>query len=360
MIKENNVNWSQRNYKVTLTQHIYIHERKFRETSRKLPLNPQLSVAIELKNFKNEEKPNNFFKLSNVQSVPPWTQKKIETVAATKEGIQSMVGHYDTRSTLMDSPHLKCIDSIETFPVDKRYSSQSNFFTLTENDILTFEERNSCKLNVLSNETQSTTEETGCFHAVNCRKTSSSEESEPPEQGLDNFFSRISWLVSLLILQSFISLILERFKDLVQHHPIILYYLTMLVGAGGNAGTQSTALLIRSLAVGSCKKKDYMTVILDQCRIGLYLSFILAIITFFRLYIFEHNIPEIIAVSTSMFVITLSSVLIGTLCPILFKQCKIDPAHAGATSQVLMDLVSVCLICLTAILMLDIVLPFFF
>lgn len=382
MSRQNSINGSQRYYKVTSTQHVYIQENNVPETRRKLPLNSELSVAIELKNLKNEQIPYNLLKLPSLQSISQWTPKGMEPTVATTAGMPSIFGHCDTQSSSMDSLHLKCIDSNETFPINKRYSSQINFLTLSENDALTLEEQHACKLNVLSNETQSTTEDTGCFHAFNCRlvpqlesksnkeksqeicylpsKTISNEESEVHEQGLDNFFSRISWLISLLILQSFISLILERFKDIVQHHPIILYYLTMLVGAGGNAGTQSTALLIRSLAVGSCKKKDYMTVIVDQCRIGLYLSFILSIITFFRLYIFEHNIPEIIAVSTSMFVITLSSVFIGTLCPILFKQCKIDPAHAGATSQVIMDLVSVCLICLTAILMLDIVLPFFF
>jgi uncharacterized membrane protein YhaH (DUF805 family) len=365
MSRQNSINGSQRYYKVTSTQHVYIQENNVPETRRKLPLNSELSVAIELKNLKNEQIPYNLLKLPSLQSISQWTPKGMEPTVATTAGMPSIFGHCDTQSSSMDSLHLKCIDSNETFPINKRYSSQINFLTLSENDALTLEEQHACKLNVLSNETQSTTEDTGCFHAFNCRlvpqlesksnkeksqeicylpsKTISNEESEVHEQGLDNFFSRISWLISLLILQSFISLILERFKDIVQHHPIILYYLTMLVGAGGNAGiflpspyvssiiicvcvrvcfkgTQSTALLIRSLAVGSCKKKDYMTVIVDQCRIGyflflvykalflnklffrLYLSFILSIITFFRLYIFEHNIPEIIGKKNERFV----------------------------------------------------------
>lgn len=65
--------------------------------------------------------------------------------------------------------------------------------------------------------------------------------------------SRATWLIGLLAVQSASSFILAGNEALIQRHPAIVYFLTMLVGAGGNAGNQSAVRVIRGLATGgSC------------------------------------------------------------------------------------------------------------
>ena len=74
------------------------------------------------------------------------------------------------------------------------------------------------------------------------------------DESVDEFLvalrSRVAWLVGLLTLQSMSSFILSDYEALIQAHPSIVFFLTMLVGAGGNAGNQSAVRIIRGLAVG--------------------------------------------------------------------------------------------------------------
>jgi Mg/Co/Ni transporter MgtE len=62
-------------------------------------------------------------------------------------------------------------------------------------------------------------------------------------------WSRGKWLLGLLVLQSMSSVVLDKYQDLLQHHLVITLFLTMLVGAGGNAGNQSA---IKVCIVAAC------------------------------------------------------------------------------------------------------------
>ncbi len=68
---------------------------------------------------------------------------------------------------------------------------------------------------------------------------------EPNVTFLDALRSRANWLVGLLALQSCSGFILSRNEELLRDHPAIIYFLTMLVGAGGNAGNQASVRVIR-------------------------------------------------------------------------------------------------------------------
>ena len=72
--------------------------------------------------------------------------------------------------------------------------------------------------------------------------------------GGDNFVqalrSRVSWLLGLLVMQSCSSFVLAANDALLASHPTVIYFMTMLVGAGGNAGNQSAVRMIRGLATG--------------------------------------------------------------------------------------------------------------
>mmetsp|Transcript_20819 Transcript_20819/g.46946 ORF Transcript_20819/g.46946 Transcript_20819/m.46946 type:complete len:162 (-) Transcript_20819:134-619(-) len=68
--------------------------------------------------------------------------------------------------------------------------------------------------------------------------------------------SRTTWLVGLLFFQSMSSFILAGNDVLIRNHPTIVYFLTMLVGAGGNAGNQSAVRIIRGIATGHVNKRN--------------------------------------------------------------------------------------------------------
>mmetsp|Transcript_42679 Transcript_42679/g.77955 ORF Transcript_42679/g.77955 Transcript_42679/m.77955 type:complete len:286 (+) Transcript_42679:146-1003(+) len=80
---------------------------------------------------------------------------------------------------------------------------------------------------------------------------------EPNLTFLDAMKSRANWLVGLLALQSCSGFILSRNEMLLQDHPVIVYFLTMLVGAGGNAGNQASVRVIRG--IGECMHIYYIS-----------------------------------------------------------------------------------------------------
>eukprot|EP01071_Lankesteria_metandrocarpae_P009954 Lankesteria_metandrocarpae@DN5263_c0_g1_i3.p2 len=148
-------------------------------------------------------------------------------------------------------------------------------------------------------------------------------------ESLDKFSHRASWLVGLLILQSTSSFILKAFDGLLATHPVVVYFLTMLIGAGGNAGSQSTVLAIRGLALGTLNRQTRFQFVVRQLTIGLFLAVLLFVTSFLRVYLFDADLFDVLAVCTSMFAIVITSVFLGSIIPLGLKACHIDPAHAG-------------------------------
>eukprot|EP00434_Breviolum_minutum_P043527 symbB.v1.2.038805.t1/scaffold6181.1/size20265/3 len=178
-------------------------------------------------------------------------------------------------------------------------------------------------------------------------------EEEKASAGLQIFWHRAGWLVLLLLCQSSSSFILQRFEFLIKSHPTVIYFLTMLVGAGGNAGGQSTVLVVRRLALATLgsKKSDrvdalsFRRIIGPEIVVGAKLALVLFAAAFLRCAIFKVYGAECIAICLSMLVIVFTSTALGAALPLLLSELGVDPAHAGATIQVLMDVSGVALTC---------------
>ena len=152
---------------------------------------------------------------------------------------------------------------------------------------------------------------------------------------------RAGWLVGLLVLQSCSSFILARNEDLLESHLVIVQFLTMLVGAGGNAGNQASVRVIRGLAVGTLNERTLRAFLWTEAKMGVALSLILGLAGFLRALVFMVPIAETVAITTSLYMIVLSSVGIGATLPLAMYRCGLDPAHSSTTIQVLMDILGV-------------------
>lgn len=85
------------------------------------------------------------------------------------------------------------------------------------------------------------------LYAKSYQKDDAKTEDAMPSNDL---YDRGIWLIGLLILQSCSSFILANYEKLLAEHQALIYFLTMLVGAGGNSGNQSCVKMVRELAVG--------------------------------------------------------------------------------------------------------------
>ena len=96
---------------------------------------------------------------------------------------------------------------------------------------------------------------------------------------------RMGVLAILMVLQSASGAILSRYEEMLQKHVVVTLFLTMLVGAGGNAGNQSTVNIIRGLATGQVNNSNFSSVVLVEGKLGLVLGAVLATLAWARVMI---------------------------------------------------------------------------
>lgn len=157
------------------------------------------------------------------------------------------------------------------------------------------------------------------------------------------FLDRACWLVGLLLMQSFSGIVLARNEALIADHPFIIYFLTMLVGAGGNAGNQASVRVIRGLALGTLNPKTQNQFLIREFKMAIALSCVLTLVGFFRAAAFSTPFPEALAVTLSLFLIVFTSICLGAVLPLALKRIHVDPAHSSTSIQVIMDILGVIL-----------------
>lgn len=143
---------------------------------------------------------------------------------------------------------------------------------------------------------------------------------------------RIIWLI-LLVLIGFISgYVMQLNKDILQSIIALAFFLPLLSGSAGNAGTQSSTVIIRGLATGELKTSDFWRVFLKELATGLIIGAALGFASGLRALISDnsHDIRLALTVGISMvFVVALATIL-GAVFPVLFKKMKLDPALMSA------------------------------
>lgn len=138
---------------------------------------------------------------------------------------------------------------------------------------------------------------------------------------------RVIWLLVLMISATFTGSIIKKFDDVLQSVVILAAFIPMLMDTGGNAGSQSSTLVIRGLALGDIELKDYLKVMFKEFRVSLIVASILASVNFLRIYFLERTeLAVSVTVCLSLFFTVIIAKVVGSLLPILAKKLKFDPA----------------------------------
>jgi magnesium transporter len=140
---------------------------------------------------------------------------------------------------------------------------------------------------------------------------------------------RLPWLLVLVFMNIFSGAGIAYFEDTIQAAVALLFFLPLLIGSGGNAGSQSATLMVRALATGDVRLKDWLHLLGKEVGvalgIGLCLGFGVSIIGIFR------GGPDIaVVVSMTMVAVVLVGSLIGMSLPFLLTRFRLDPATASA------------------------------
>ena len=158
---------------------------------------------------------------------------------------------------------------------------------------------------------------------------------EAPEEEYfkSSFFTlarkRILWLIALLIAQTFTGNILKGYSHALEAMVALAYFIPLLIGTGGNAGTQSSATIIRGLATGEISLKHIFRVMRREIGLGLVLGAILGLFGFGRAVLTEGNVLLGLTVGIGLAATITVATITGAFLPLLLRRMRIDPAVAA-------------------------------
>ncbi len=142
--------------------------------------------------------------------------------------------------------------------------------------------------------------------------------------------SRIPWLLFLMLSATLTGIILTHYSPIITLMPILVSSIPMLMGTGGNCGSQSSSLIIRGLAVDEIEFKDIGKILFKEVRISLMVGGTLAVINGLRILIMYQNVGLAFVLSISLIIIILMAKMVGCTLPLLATKIGLDPAIMAA------------------------------
>lgn len=149
---------------------------------------------------------------------------------------------------------------------------------------------------------------------------------------------RIGWLLMLFITGMFTSNVLEFFAGTLEKMVALSFFIPLLIGTGGNAGSQTTSTIIRALGVGEVEKKDIWKVLWHELQIGLLLGLLVGVAGFIRAWTFDGDPLLGVTIGLAVSIIVFWSSSVGSILPLFASLIGADPALiSGPLMSTLVD-----------------------
>ena len=148
--------------------------------------------------------------------------------------------------------------------------------------------------------------------------------------------NRIAWLLILMLSATLTGAVVNHYQAAFAVVPVLVSFLSMLSGTGGNCGSQTSTMIIRGMSLGEIRMKDFFRVVFKEFRIALLVSVILAVVNAIRIIIVYHSDTTVdcyklaFTVSLAIMVTVVLSKLIAAMLPMGAKKLGLDPAIMAA------------------------------
>lgn len=149
----------------------------------------------------------------------------------------------------------------------------------------------------------------------------------------ETFKTRFPWLLLLMVSATFTGQIIAGFEDALSAFPILIAFIPMLMGTGGNSGGQSSVTVIRGLALDEIRMGDIFKVIWKELCISILCGAILAACNYIKILLVDNlifgnevDLISALVVSLALLVTVVLAKIIGASLPILAKRVGFDPA----------------------------------
>jgi magnesium transporter len=148
---------------------------------------------------------------------------------------------------------------------------------------------------------------------------------------------RFGWLLILFLSETATSYVLGYFEHNLQKAMFLAFFIPLIVSTGGNSGSQISTLIIRAMALGEVRLRDWWRVFMKECRTGLVLGLLLGAVGFLKIWLLpgpaaNQNV-EIVGISSvvglSILGVVLWGTIIGSMLPFVLRFSGFDPASAS-------------------------------
>lgn len=140
---------------------------------------------------------------------------------------------------------------------------------------------------------------------------------------------RVFWLVLLVFGNIFSGAGIAYFEDIIHQYVALVFFLPLLIGSGGNAGSQSATLMVRALATGDIELKDWSRMLIKETFVAFALGVTLSIAVM-AVGVLRVGVDVALVVGMTMVIVVLAGSLIGLSLPFVLNHFKLDPATASA------------------------------
>ena len=150
----------------------------------------------------------------------------------------------------------------------------------------------------------------------------------------DMWKNRVPWLLFLMLSATFTTMILNSFEDALAVQAVLIGFIPIIMGTGGNSGAQSSTAIIRSLSLGDTEPKDTLKVIWKEWRVALLCGLTLAVVNFTKMLLVDNlllgnsDVNYMIALIVSLAIVftVMFAKVVGSLLPMLAEKIGLDPA----------------------------------
>lgn len=138
--------------------------------------------------------------------------------------------------------------------------------------------------------------------------------------------SRIPWLLILMLSATLTGMISARFEPQIAVIPMLVSFMPMVMGTGGNCGSQSSTLIIRGMALEEIRLRDFFKVVFKELRIALICAAVLSVVNGLRVLITYRDPALALVIGLSLIGTVVIAKLVGAMLPMGAKALRLDPA----------------------------------
>jgi len=149
---------------------------------------------------------------------------------------------------------------------------------------------------------------------------------------------RAGWLSALFIGEMLTATAMGRFEGEIARAVVLALFVPLIISSGGNSGSQASTLVVRALALGQLRLRDWWRVVRRELSAGLALGTVLASIGLVRILLWQvlfhtygdHYLPIALTVATSLIGVVMWGTIAGSMLPLVLRRIGFDPASASA------------------------------